>query len=209
MLHYLKIFCSYALYLLYTFLKNPYVDEKDGKVRNTALLNTLYLKKNARVILTHNVDVSDGLYNGAKGIATDFLTKENQVTHVIVKLDKPSAGSDARKAQDDLFHCLYEGETPISRVSHSYSINKKQFEEGQKATCKQFPLAPGYAFTTHKVQGATYLPPKTITSDLKRIFVGGQYYTLLSRLQEETQLYLLNDLYENKIYATQKALKAL
>ena len=53
----------------------PIVHEKDGKVRGTPLADVLYLKKGARIVLTHNVDISDGLNNGAKGKVLDFVKK--------------------------------------------------------------------------------------------------------------------------------------
>ena len=63
----------------------PYVDPKDGKVRNTPLQNILYLKKGAKIILIHNIDVCDGLNNGAKGVVMDFIRTEEKVTHVVVE----------------------------------------------------------------------------------------------------------------------------
>ena len=66
---------------------NPAVD-KDGKVNKTNLDNHLYLKKNARIVLVHNVDVSDGLNNGAKGEVQDFVKDEDgKVIQVVVKFD--------------------------------------------------------------------------------------------------------------------------
>ena len=35
----------------------PPVDESDGKVRNTPLTNVLFLKRGARMVLIHNIDV--------------------------------------------------------------------------------------------------------------------------------------------------------
>ena len=63
---------------------DPHVDETDGKVRGTPLQNVLYLKKGAKVVLTHNLNVSDGLNNGAKGKVLDFIRKDNKVTHVVI-----------------------------------------------------------------------------------------------------------------------------
>ena len=54
---------------------DPPVDEADGKVRGTPLISKLYLKRRAKVILIHNVDVPDGLNNGAKGVVLDFAKK--------------------------------------------------------------------------------------------------------------------------------------
>lgn len=47
--------------------------EKDGKVSKTLVDSDLYQKKNAWVVLAHNISVSDGLSNGAKGKVLDFI----------------------------------------------------------------------------------------------------------------------------------------
>ena len=49
----------------------------------------------------------------------------------------------------------------------------------------------------------------TVTSDFSKIFEGSQAYTVLSRTKRLDQLFLLNDVYEHKIYASQKAIDAL
>ena len=73
---------------------------EDGKVKGTPLVNHLYLKKRAKVILTHNIDVADGLNNGAKGTVLDFVKGEDgSVTHVIIEFENPKAGEALRKSQ--------------------------------------------------------------------------------------------------------------
>ena len=67
----------------------------------------------------------------------------------------------------------------------------------------------GFASTIHSIQGATFPPPMTVTSDFSKIFEGSQAYTVLSRTKRLDQLFLLNDVYEHKIYASQKAIDAL
>ena len=62
----------------------PYVDEDDddGKVKGTPLINNLYRNKEAKVILIHNVDVGDGLNNGAKGESLRLCKKRrDHFTH--------------------------------------------------------------------------------------------------------------------------------
>ena len=94
-------------------------------------------------------------------------------------------------------------------MKFTYSISIKQFQEGQRAICIQFPLQLGYAITMHTVQGANVFPPNTITTSFRDLFEGSMSYIALSRIKALSQLYLLNDLYEEKIYTSQKALKAL
>ena len=74
---------------------------------------------------------------------------------------------------------------------------------------KIFPLKLGYASTIHKIQGGTVAIPNTLTSKFEEIFGGSQAYTVLSRVKELDQLFLLDDLFEDKIYTARKSLLAL
>ena len=75
--------------------------------------------------------------------------------------------------------------------------------------CIQFPMQLGYAVTVHKIQGANIRLPNTLTTDFSGIFEGSQYYTVISRVNTLDGLFILNDVYENKIYTSKKALDAL
>ena len=94
-------------------------------------------------------------------------------------------------------------------MTFTYSLGKKQYQEGQRASCIQFPLMLGYAMTIHKVQGANFLPPNTITTCFRDVFEGSMSYIALGRIKGIRQLYLLNGIYEDNIYTSLKALKAL
>ena len=133
------------------------VEEKDGKVRGTPLINHLYLKKGARVILIYNVDVCDGLNNGAKGTVVDFVRRDNAIESVIVEFDKESAGKALREKFLNRVPLLnsHKNSAPIPKITFSYNLSRKQSQEGQKVLCIQFPLQLGYAMTIHKVQGFT------------------------------------------------------
>ena len=55
----------------------PTIDKRDKTVKNTSFLYILKLKKNARVMLTYNVDTMDGLTNGLTGKVIDFIYKDD------------------------------------------------------------------------------------------------------------------------------------
>ena len=95
----------------------PRIDNADGKVVGTPLVNVLYLKKNAEVILVHNTDVIDSLNKGAKGTVLDFVRNENEVVHIVVQFENEEAGKILRLNQSDTFFCLYENGTPIAKLS--------------------------------------------------------------------------------------------
>ena len=187
----------------------PQVDSADGKVVGTPLVNVLYLKKGAKIVINHNIDVCDGLNNGAKGKILDFIRKDGKVTHIVVEFDNKEAGKNLKKKQEDTFHCLYENGIAIPRLTYSYNISKRKGQEGQKAICIQFPLMLANAMTIHKIQGGTVEIGNTLTSNFKGIFGPCQAYTVLSRVKRPDQLYLLEALYEDKIYTSKKALKTL
>lgn len=144
--------------------------EKDGKVNKTPVDSVLYLKKNARVVLVHNIDVSDGLNNGAKGKVLDFIKdEEGKIIQVVVEFDHSESGASLRQKQTNKFREQYPQGTPISRLHFYYTLGRKQAVEGQKALCIQFPLRLGYAMTIHKVQGVTIELGNSITSCFKDI----------------------------------------
>ena len=57
----------------------------------------------------------------------------------------------------------------------------------------------------HKIQGQTIERSKKTTVDLKSVFEGAQAYVMLSRMKELDQVYILDELPEDKIYPISKA----
>ena len=61
----------------------------DKRFETGGLRGTLKLAIGARVMLTGNVDVSDGLLNGARGEVVHIITNTNsEVASLLVKFDK-------------------------------------------------------------------------------------------------------------------------
>ena len=69
-----------------TNLTNITFSDKPIETRN--LLTTLHIKVGARVMHTSNIDVGDGLTNGAMETVTGIVFKQNNILHaILVKFD--------------------------------------------------------------------------------------------------------------------------
>ena len=58
-----------------------------GAINDTNFSEVLEFKKGARVIMTHNRDVSDGLVNGVTGKVLEYVWRNSQITAIIVEFD--------------------------------------------------------------------------------------------------------------------------
>ena len=66
----------------------------------------------ARVMLATNVDVSDGLINGAGGEVVHVVTSnDHKVTHILVKFDNPDVGAKAK--QSSQYRHQYSDTVPL------------------------------------------------------------------------------------------------
>ena len=141
---------------------------------------SLSLAKGAKVMLTRNIDVTDGLVNGAIGRVTDFVGKEPATLEAIeVKFDSRKIGKK-------------EG----IECKDGYRVRIKRVED-EIRKCRtvrhQFPLKLSWACTAHKVQGMT---TDKVVVNLDNIFSPGQAYVALSRVTSKDGLYI--DISEGK-----------
>ena len=75
-------------------------------------------------MLTVNLDVQDGLCNGAIGtLGAILVNSKGQVTKLMVKFDDPNTGRDLRNEHLQL-KAKYPEYTPISQEIHKYSTSK-------------------------------------------------------------------------------------
>ena len=73
----------------------------------------------------------------------------------------------------------------------------------------QFPIVLAWAVTVHKFQGQTVKSPQKVGIDLRSVFEAAQAYVMLSRVQEIEQLYILEELPEDKIHSNHRALEEI
>ena len=132
----------------------PKVD-KGGQIKNTPLPYMLRLKKNARVMLTMNLDVCDSLSNGALGEIIDFkINTHGEIQYVLVKFDNDIVGEQYRKQLN--FDINYPGQrvTAIKKVEFEFQLREGS---ASSATAINFPLKLAWATTCHKIQVICYI----------------------------------------------------
>ena len=123
-----------------------------GTIEDTGFLDKLEVKVDARVMLIHNVNTSDGLTNGAQGTVIKVLTDGEKVRYIVVKFDNKKVGALQRQKFKFLSSkCDLSEETPIERFSFSYTLGDTSKNHAARATVLQFPLRLCWALTAHKV----------------------------------------------------------
>ena len=128
----------------------------------------LELAEGAKVMLRKNLDVRDGLVNGACGVVQHIDAYSNrEVQKVWVKFEK-GAGSNWEAANET-------NSVAIQRCTAPFDD-----KDGNKADRRQFPLVLAKATTIHKSQAATYHAGAHIRLD-KHVKQEGQAYVALSR----------------------------
>ena len=178
-------------------IKNYHPPVKNGYVGDTPFLNELVLKLGARVMITFNVDTSDGLTNGTCGVVVGYMREKGKIVKVLLQLDEPEAGREARKKyKAKLDNLKLPNATPIGKCCFEYSLGKLSKRHAAKAKVTQYPLMLAWAVTAHKFQGGTVKSPSELVADMDSIFdqggakAYGMAYVMLSRVQNLKQLYL-------------------
>ena len=86
---------------------------KHGTIGKTQFRDELFIKIGARVMLTHNISISDSLVNGQIGIIVDFIKSSGSLTAVLVQFDDKEAGENYREANGHILSEQYPTATPI------------------------------------------------------------------------------------------------
>lgn len=126
-------------------------DLSDKRSETGGLHSVLKLAVGAHVMLTANIDVSDGLVNGARGEDVHIVCNgQHVVTSASVKFDNPNVGLKA--LQSSPYRSMFSSAIPLGRHEVAFLAKGKW---GSEVTRQQFPLTLARATTIHKVQGLT------------------------------------------------------
>ncbi|CAH1232472.1 PIF1 [Branchiostoma lanceolatum] len=153
---------------------------------NCALREVLSVAVGARVMVTVNVDVSDGIVNGAFATVVAIDSTGLDVQTILVKFDSDWVGQQA--IANSQYKQTYPGVVPIQRQNIQISPNSGRRSVQVQRT--QFPLSLAWACTIHKVQGKT-LDKIVVSTEGKGPCFPGQAYVALSRVKSLNGLYLL------------------
>ena len=131
-------------------------------------------------MITTNIDVSEGLTNGAMGTVTNVVIDETtgKMSTILVAFDSEHVGQEAMHTS--VYHSINQNAVPIHRTQAAFPIQKKA---SFQATRSQFPLTLAWAVTIHKCQGLT-LPEIVIDmTPAKGKFKPGEEYVAFSRVR--------------------------
>ena len=186
--------------------------EKDGSICNTPLQNELKLKIGAEVMLTSNIDVCDGLTNGAMGRVVGFeKSHDNSTKTVLIHFESEKIGRERRKTNSRNLQQRFPNipVTPISKIDWRFNLSKSPTSQNDFCLAIQFPLKLCWAVTAHKIQGRTIPKPQKLIADLMSVREAAQAYVILSRVQALNQLYILKELPRHKIYPSPSTMEEL
>ena len=141
-------------------------------------------------MLTINIDVSDGLTNGAMGTVANIISEEisGEMKTILVESDNDNVGCEAKCMS--LYTNINCNAVPIERVQVTFPVNRAK--QSLKATRKQFPLTLAWAVTIHKCQGLTLLQIVVDMTPTKGTFAAGQAYVAFSRVHTHEKLHIIN-----------------
>lgn len=142
-----------------------------------------------RYMIITNIDVADGLFNGACGITKYIEVNQNSVQAVWIKFDDSSIGTSARskrKNVSDSNH-IQSGLTPVTKVRKSFPLTNK----GKVYVCReQFPFVVAEGSTIHKSQGQLM---DLLVVTLAKTMEISLLYVALSRATTLKGLYIIGE----------------
>ena len=153
------------------------------------LKKVLTVKINARVMITTNIDVTDGLTNGAIGTVTNVVIDETtgKMSTILVAFDTKHVGQEAMYTS--AYHSINQNAVSIHQTLATFPIQRKA---SFQATRSQFPLTLAWAVTIHKCQGLTLLEIVTDMTPAKGKFKPGEAYVAFTQVKTPQKLHIIN-----------------
>ena len=163
----------------------------DDYSKTGQLMKSLTVVVGMIVVHTANVDVEDGLTNGATGVVKqiDFrMEGTNRPSIIWVLFDDPRVGRTTREKYRKLYNPSINTDwTPVFDVQRTFIVNYKTYQR------IQFPLTPASGKSVWKAEGATVDRVVVDLSQEKRIVkIPHIHYVALSRVKRLKDLYILN-----------------
>ena len=173
----------------------------DDATKTMGLYSIVSVAKAAKYDLTTNVDVSDGLTNGAECIieSIDYRVENSTRPSIIwVSFPQPDIGRNQRRENIHLYTAMIKRNwTPVLEVTRQFQVCKKSQVQILR---RQFPLRPAAAKTIHRCQGDTL---EEAVVDFPNSTREHMHYVGLSRVRNSSALHILN-LNANKIKVSEK-----
>ena len=154
------------------------------------LMKSLTVLVGMIVVMTTNVDVEDGLTNGASGVVKyiDYrIEGTNRPSIIWVLFDDPRIGRSAGEKYRALYNSSIQREwTLVFDVQRTFILNYKTYQR------IQFPLRPASGKTVYKAEGATDKVVVDLSQNKKIRKILHIHYVALSRVKKLEDLYILN-----------------
>ena len=138
-------------------------------------------------MMTTNIDVTDGLRNGAVGTVTNVVIDQTtgEISVILGAFDSEYVGQEARYTK-----CLSQYKPKC--CSDTLNTGYISCTEKSIISSSQFPLTLTWAVTVHKCQGPT-LPEIVIDMTCaKGKFKPGEAYVASSRVRKLGKLHIIN-----------------
>ena len=173
----------------------------DNPTKTMGLYSLVSIATAAKYDLTTNIDVTDGLTNGAECVIENIEYRVENSTRpsiIWVSFPHPDIGRNLRRESAYLYKATIDRNwTPVLEVTRQFRVNKKSQVQILR---RQFPLRPAAAKTIHRCQGDTL---DEAVVDFPASTRELMHYVGLSRVRNSSALHILN-LNENKIKVTEK-----
>ena len=110
-------------------------------------------------MITTNIDITDGLTNGAMGTLTNVLIDQTtgKISVILVAFDSEHVGQEARYTS--IYNSINQNALLIHQTQATFPLDKKT---SVQATRIQFPLTLPWTVTIHKCQGLTSKVPENV-----------------------------------------------
>ena len=176
-------------------LLNILSNAKDDPKKTSGLLRELHVAIGLQYDLVQNLNVEDGLVNGASCTlqCIEYDDEEKKRPKILwVEFSEPNIGIQMKKKHAYRYQRnILKTWVPILGISRNFNTGRR----AALVSRTQFPLRPSAARTVHKCQGSTM---NEIVVDLSGRQVEHIHYVALSRVTKKTGLHVI-DLNATKI----------